>query len=160
MIIAAITVWWFAVLLAIPAVLLVIWQLPPRKPIHYRATAGPSPESPSALTMVRLRVPMVIAEIDYLVLDNAGVARELDVIDDLTSGAYEIPDLDVDDLRAARRLVARHQDLKIGLTDAVNAVLAERYDTNEILTTDQRHFRVIIPLTRRFDAFRILPADL
>jgi len=104
--------------------------------------------------------PMVIAEIDYLVLDNAGVARELDVIDDLTSGAYEIPDLDVDDLRAARRLVARHQDLKIGLTDAVNAVLAERYDTNEILTTDQRHFRVIIPLTRRFDAFRILPADL
>jgi uncharacterized protein len=101
-----------------------------------------------------------LAEIDYLVLDKAGVARELDVIDDLTSGAYEIPDLDVDDLRAARRLVARHQDLKIGLTDAVNAVLAERYDTNEILTTDQRHFRVITPLTRRFDAFRILPADL
>ncbi len=32
--------------------------------------------------------------------------------------------------------------------------------TNEILTTDQRHFRVITPLTRRFDAFRILPADL
>ncbi len=59
-----------------------------------------------------------------------------------------------------RRLAARHQDLKIGLTDAVNAVLAERYDTNEILTTDQRHFRVITPLTRRFDAFRILPADL
>jgi predicted nucleic acid-binding protein len=44
------------------------------------------------------------------------------VIDDLTSGAYEIPNLDADDLRAARRLVARHQDLKIGLTDAVNAV--------------------------------------
>ena len=104
--------------------------------------------------------PMVIAEIDYMVLGKAGVARELDVIDDLTGGAYEIPDLDVDDLRAARRLVARHQDLKIGMTDAVNAVLAERYDTNEILTTDQRHFRVITPLSRRFDAFRILPADL
>ena len=104
--------------------------------------------------------PMVIAEIDYMVLDKAGVARELDVIDDLTSGAYEISDLDVDDLRAARWLVARHQDLKIGMTDAVNAVLAGRYDTNEILTTDQRHFRVITPLTRRFDAFRILPTDL
>ena len=104
--------------------------------------------------------PMVIAEIDYLVLDKAGVDRELDVIDDLTGGAYEIPDLDVDDLRTARQLAARHRDLKIGMTDAVNAVLAERYDTNEILTTDQRHFRVITPLTRRFDAFRILPADL
>ena len=104
--------------------------------------------------------PLVIAEIDYMVLDKAGVARELDVIDDLTSGAYELPDLDIDDLRSARRLAAKHQDLKIGMTDAVNAVLAERYDTNEILTTDQRHFRAIVPLSRRFDSFRILPADL
>jgi len=104
--------------------------------------------------------PLVIAEIDCMVLDKAGVAKELDVIDDLTSGAYELPDVDIDDLRSARRLAARHQDLKIGLTDAVNAVLAERYDTNEILTTDQRHFRAIVPLTRRFDSFRILPADL
>jgi hypothetical protein len=32
---------------------------------------------------------VVIAEIDYMVLDKAGVARELDVIDDLTSGAYD-----------------------------------------------------------------------
>jgi uncharacterized protein len=38
-------------------------------------------------------------------------------------------------------------------------VLAERYETNEILTTDQRHFRTHVPLTRRFDAFRILPYD-
>jgi predicted nucleic acid-binding protein len=104
--------------------------------------------------------PFVIAEIDYMVLDKAGVARELAVIDDLTSGAYEIPDLDIDDLRAARHVAARHQDLKLGITDAANAVLAERYDTNEILTLDQRHFRVVTPLTRRFDAFRILPADV
>lgn len=104
--------------------------------------------------------PLVIAEIDYMVLDKAGVAKELDVIGDLTSGAYELADLDVDDLRSAGRLVARHQDLKIGMTDAVSAVLAERYDTNEILTTDQRHFRAIVPLTRRFDSFRMLPADL
>jgi predicted nucleic acid-binding protein len=76
------------------------------------------------------------------------------------NAAYEIPDLDIDDLRTARRAAARHQDLKIGMTDAVNAVLAERYDNNEILTLDQRHFRVITPLTRRFDAFRVLPADV
>jgi uncharacterized protein len=103
--------------------------------------------------------PLVLAEIDYMVLDKAGVDREIAVIDELTSGAYDVPDLDLDDLRAARELVAKHRDLKIGLTDAVNAVLAERYDTNEILTTDQRHFRTIIPLTRRFDAFRLIPFD-
>jgi predicted nucleic acid-binding protein len=104
--------------------------------------------------------PLVMAEINYLVLDKAGVDAEIDVIDDLASGAYDMPDLDLDDLRSARQLVAKHRDLKIGLTDAVNAVLAERFDTNEILTTDQRHFRAITPLSRRFAAFRLLPLDL
>lgn len=103
--------------------------------------------------------PLVLAEIDYMVLDKVGVAQELAVIDDLTSGAYEIADLDIDDVRAARELAARHRDLKTGITDALNAVLADRYGTNEILTTDQRHFRVITPLSRKFDAFRLLPAD-
>ena len=103
--------------------------------------------------------PLVLAEIDYMVLDKVGVDQELAVIDDLTSGAYEIADLDLDDVRAARGLAARHRDLRIGITDALNAVLADRYNTNEILTTDQRHFRVIAPLNRKFDAFRLLPAD-
>jgi hypothetical protein len=40
--------------------------------------------------------------------------------------AFEISDLGIDDLRAARRVAARHQDLKIGMTDAVNSVLAGR----------------------------------
>ncbi len=104
--------------------------------------------------------PLVMAEIDYMVLDKAGVDAEIDVIDDLTSGAYDLPELDLDDLRSARQLVAKHRDLKIGLTDAVNVVLAERFETNEILTTDQRHFRAITPLSRRFAAFRLLPSDL
>jgi predicted nucleic acid-binding protein len=103
--------------------------------------------------------PLVLAEIDYMVLDKAGVAQELAVIDDLTSGAYEIAEVDLDDVRVARTLAARHRDLKIGITDALNAVLADRYDTNEILTTDQRHFRVVVPLSRKFDSFRLLPAD-
>ena len=101
--------------------------------------------------------PLVLAEIDYMVLDARGVEQELAVIDELAGGAYELADVDTDDLRTARHLAAKHRDLKIGLTDAVNAVLAERYETNEILTTDQRHFRTITPLTRRFDAFRLLP---
>jgi len=104
--------------------------------------------------------PLVMAEIDYMVLDKAGVDAEIDVIDDLTSGAYDLPELDLDDLRSARQLVAKHRDLKIGLTDAVNVVLAERFETNEILTTDQRNFRAITPLSRRFAAFRLLPSDL
>jgi endonuclease/exonuclease/phosphatase (EEP) superfamily protein YafD len=60
-IIAAATARWLAVPLAIPAVLLLIWQLPPRRRISYQAPAGPSRESGSALT-VRLRLLTVNAQ--------------------------------------------------------------------------------------------------
>jgi hypothetical protein len=104
--------------------------------------------------------PMVLAEIDYMVLTRLGVDQETAVIDELTGGAYDLAELDVDDICLGRDLIARYRDLKIGLTDAVNVVLADRYATNEVLTTDQRHFRAVTPLSRRHDAFRVLPVDL
>jgi endonuclease/exonuclease/phosphatase (EEP) superfamily protein YafD len=55
-IIAAATARWLAVLLAVPAVILWIWQLPPRKRISHQAAAGPSRESGSAPTTVSLRL--------------------------------------------------------------------------------------------------------
>jgi endonuclease/exonuclease/phosphatase (EEP) superfamily protein YafD len=60
-IIAAATDGWLAVPLAVPAVLLLIWQLPPRRRISYQAPAARSGESGSALTMVRLRLLTVNA---------------------------------------------------------------------------------------------------
>jgi predicted nucleic acid-binding protein len=103
--------------------------------------------------------PLVLAEIDYMVLAKVGVDAELATLADLLSGAYEVAELDVDDLRTARNLVERYKDLEVGITDAANAVLADRYDTNEILTTDQRHFRAVTPLGREHDAFILLPMD-
>ena len=61
-IIAAATAQWLAVLLAIPAVILLIWQLPPRRRISYQVPAGPSRESGSAPAMVRLRLLTVNAQ--------------------------------------------------------------------------------------------------
>jgi endonuclease/exonuclease/phosphatase family metal-dependent hydrolase len=55
-IIAATTAPWLAVLLAIPAVILWIWQLPPLKRTSYQAAAGPPRESGSAPAMVSLRL--------------------------------------------------------------------------------------------------------
>ena len=60
-IIAAATDRWLAVPLAVPAVILLIWQLPPRRRISYQAPAGPSRESGSALTTARLRLLTVNA---------------------------------------------------------------------------------------------------
>ena len=62
-IIAAATAPWLAVLLAIPAAILLTWQLPPLKRISHQAAAGPSRESGSAaLTTVRLRLLTVNAQ--------------------------------------------------------------------------------------------------
>ena len=61
-IIAAATAPWLAVLLAIPAVILLIWQLPPRRRISYQALAGPSRQSGSALIRVKLRLLTVNAQ--------------------------------------------------------------------------------------------------
>lgn len=61
-IIAAAAARWLAVLFAIPTVMLLIWQLPPRRRISHRTSAGPSRESGSALTLVRLRLLTVNAQ--------------------------------------------------------------------------------------------------
>jgi endonuclease/exonuclease/phosphatase (EEP) superfamily protein YafD len=55
-IIAAYAAWWLAALLAIPAALLVIWQLPPLRRSRFRAAAGPSRGTGSAAATLRLRL--------------------------------------------------------------------------------------------------------
>ncbi|HXP18991.1 MAG TPA: hypothetical protein VN840_05005 [Streptosporangiaceae bacterium] len=81
------------------------------------------------------------------------------MLGDLTSGAYELAEVDLDDLRTARGLADKYLDLAIGVTDAVNMILADRHRTNEVLTLDQRHFRTVTPLNTRFPTFRLLPFD-
>ena len=50
----------------------------------------------------------------------------------------------------------RYDSLSIGLTDASNVVLANGHDTLDVLTLDERHFRVLSgPVDR---PFRLLPA--
>jgi len=61
-IIAATTAPRLAVLLAIPAVTLLIWQLPPLKRISYQAATRPSRESGSPPTRVELRLLTVNAQ--------------------------------------------------------------------------------------------------
>jgi endonuclease/exonuclease/phosphatase (EEP) superfamily protein YafD len=64
-IVAATTAWWLAALLAIPAALLVMWQLPPLRRARFHAKAGPSGfqaasrtarGTGSAVTTLRLRL--------------------------------------------------------------------------------------------------------
>ncbi len=100
--------------------------------------------------------PYVLAELDYLITERAGVAAELSALSELRSGVWEHAQLAADDIRAARNVISQYHDQEIGLTDASLVVLAARYRTNRILTLDHRHFQVLRTLDG--DPFLLLPA--
>jgi hypothetical protein len=99
--------------------------------------------------------PYVVAEIDYLVASRLGVSAELAVLRELTGGAWDLPAIDVEELDKARAVIERFADQNVGLADASNVILADRYRTRTIVTLDHRHFDVLRPLGG--GRFRILP---
>lgn len=109
----------------------------------------------AASTGVLIVSPYVVAELDYLAATRHGVEAELAVVDELTSGAWELAGFGPDDLRLARSIIAKYGDQSVGVADASNVVLAERYRTRTIVTLDRRHFEVLRPITGR--RFEVLP---
>lgn len=103
--------------------------------------------------------PMVLAEVDYMVTTRFGVKAALGFLDDVIAGVYEVARVESPEMVAARAVMSTYADSNIGLTDAMNVVLADRCGTDRILTLDQRHFRVVRPLSAARSSFRLLPFD-
>ncbi len=101
--------------------------------------------------------PFVLAELDYLVSTRIGSAAMRPVLRDVADGAYDLVDFAPDDVASAGAVMERYADLDIGLTDASLVVIAERCGTTTLLTLDERHFRVVKPLSG--DAFTLMPVD-
>lgn len=105
----------------------------------------------------RVLSPFVLAEADYLIGRLSGIDEELALLDDVSRGAYELAPFDSWDVDRARHIVAQYRDLGVGLADASLVVLAERMAIPEILTLDERHFRILRAAGGR--PFTLLPAD-
>ncbi len=105
----------------------------------------------------RLLSPFVLAELDFLIA-RQGTGPELALLDEVRRGVYRLEPFGDDDVGLARSVMARYADLRVGLADASVVVLAARHATNRLLTLDERHFRVLRPLSGT-ESFRILPAD-
>lgn len=114
----------------------------------------------AALTVVS---PLVVHEIEHITTRSINRRAAYAVNDWLLAqeiaGRIEVPAISADLLRSARRVQNRYLALRLDLTDAVNVLLAERYDTADLLTLDRRDFRTITPLMTH-PAFRLLPDDL
>ncbi|HEX6713814.1 MAG TPA: PIN domain-containing protein [Thermoleophilaceae bacterium] len=102
--------------------------------------------------------PLVVAEVDYVVGARGGRMAQQAFRDDLLAGGYLVewwPGA----LSAVVPVAETYADNALGLTDASLVVLAERVETTDIATFDQRHFRSVRP-TWGGDAFRLIPIDL
>ena len=96
--------------------------------------------------------------LDYLLVTRVGRVAELALLGEISRGTYRLEPFSAEDVVRARTVIERYVGFgDVGLADASNVVLAERHGIRNILTLDERHFRVL----RRSDnlPFRLLPAD-
>ena len=101
--------------------------------------------------------PFVLAELDHMILTHMGQRQELALLSEVVRGVYRLEHLSEEDVAEAAEVIERFADFKVGLADASVVVLANRHDTLDVLTRDERHFRVLSGPGDR--PFRLLPAD-
>ena len=101
--------------------------------------------------------PFALGELDYLVAKLSDVETELRLLHEVAIGAYALAPFRAGDVKEASSLIDQYSNLGIGLADASIAVLARRLRTRDVLTLDERHFRVLAGPGE--EPFRILPAD-
>jgi predicted nucleic acid-binding protein len=96
---------------------------------------------------------LVIAEVAHFAIARVGPRGEAAFLRGLN--AFEVEGPSPDDWPLIADLVERYGDFPIGTIDASIVVLADRLDTDLIVTLDRRHFGAIqSPKGRRF---RLLP---
>jgi predicted nucleic acid-binding protein len=116
-------------------------------------------EASAALRAARrplLLSPFILTELDYMIRSRIGRDAGMSMLAEVGRGAYVLEPFSSADVAVAHSLIERYADLRISLADASLVVLAERHGTRDILTLDERHFRV---LKAGRKSFRLLPAD-
>jgi predicted nucleic acid-binding protein len=101
--------------------------------------------------------PFVLAELDYLVTKRVSTSAARALLEQVSASVFRLECLDASDVHAATEVIDRFGDQAVGIADASLVVLADRYDTRDVLTLDERHFRALRDGKGR--PFRVLPAD-
>ena len=100
-----------------------------------------------------ITTPLIVAEADYLVSSLGGARAASAFRADLAIGAWL-----VEWWAGAIRTAVEIADRYLGLADASLVALAERVETVDIATLDERHFRTLAPQSGG-TSFRLLPMD-
>lgn len=98
----------------------------------------------------------VLVEVDYWTQKLLGPKTWSIFVEDITSGAYRLEPLTLEDLQRAAALELEYADLDLGLVDASVVALCERLGERKLATLDRRDFSVVRP--RHCDSLTLLPA--
>lgn len=98
---------------------------------------------------------LILVELDYLLQKRGGRSVARRFLDEVASGAFQLEPFGSEDLEIVTRILDAHQSFDIGVADASVVALAGRLGVRQILTLDQRHFRVVLS----GHPFELLPAD-
>jgi predicted nucleic acid-binding protein len=123
------------------------------------ASQSHHPEAAASLAAARPPFwlsPFVLAELDYLIASRVGPAARASLLEEVERSAYLLETMTGTDVARAHAIIQRYADLQISLADASIVVLAERCRVRDVLTLDERRFRV---LTADGKPLRLLPAD-
>jgi len=101
--------------------------------------------------------PFVLAELDYLLSMRVGPHAQRALLAEVAQGVYRLEPFSAADVENALAILDRFADQRLGIADASIVVLAERHRARNLLTLDERHFRVLT--SRDGKPFRLLPAD-
>jgi uncharacterized protein len=123
--------------------------------------AGQRTHKEAAASLAAARPPMllspfVLAELDYLLMSRVGQRARASLLNEVKRGAYLLEPMDSSHIARASTIIEQHSDLGISLADASIVVLAERHRVRDVLTLDERHFRV---LQADGKPLHLLPAD-
>jgi uncharacterized protein len=97
----------------------------------------------------------ILPEVDYLVNKYLGERVARSFLEALVDGSFQYLPVEIIDIDRAIKIMARYQDIPLGLVDCSLVALAERYQINQILTLDRRHFNIVRPEGVKY--FELLP---
>jgi uncharacterized protein len=100
----------------------------------------------------------VLAEVAYLLGRDAGINTVVAFLNGLPKSRFRLMALTDLDLQWVAEILAQYADSRIDFVDASVMAVAERYGITQVLTLDQRDFRLFHP--RHCQAFELLPQRL
>ena len=98
---------------------------------------------------------VVLTEVAYLVRRDLGSVALAAYLESLTVPDYLLVEPTATDYQRAANIVRKYADADIDFVDAILVAIAERLEIKQVLTLDQRHFRLFRP--QHCDSFDILP---